>query len=487
MDATSLLQLAFDRIAVGACLTDARGIHVLVNATYAQWYGYQPKDMIGQSLAITAPPRKLDETWKAYMDFLATGSVAETDWESRHRDGSTLIIRALAQVIDLGSERYVLTTIRDVTRERELEAERRDIEARIRAVVDATSDFVWSIDTDRKVVMINHAMRERGKTDFGIDVQPGDDCVLLASRFPADYAEQFSGAYLRCLRGEAMVVTVDRDRHGVRQYLEVAFNPIVADDGSVTGAAMWAHDVTPRETEKRYLQDVVTALSKANADIGQYSYITSHQLRAPIANLSSLLSLYDDANPASVDNRDVVRHLRSSVTRLEQTLDDLSSVLAIRHHPPAVVTGLHRFDEVVQRAVVTLDGLVRRTGLDVTTDFKVDTIEYPGEHLETITVNMVSNALRFSRPGVRPHIHVATRATQHGTVLSFTDNGLGIDLGRHGSRLFGLYQKFHDVPDGKGLGLHICQALVRSLGGDIDVESEPGSGTTFSVRLAKPS
>ena len=65
--------------------------------------------------------------------------------------------------------------------------------------------------------------------------------------------------------------------------------------------------------------------------------------------------------------------------------------------------------------------------------------------------------------------------------MSFKDNGLGIDLKRYGDRLFGLYQRFHESKEGKGLGLYMVNSQVVTMGGKIEVESEPGKGSTFKV------
>ncbi len=65
--------------------------------------------------------------------------------------------------------------------------------------------------------------------------------------------------------------------------------------------------------------------------------------------------------------------------------------------------------------------------------------------------------------------------------LSFTDNGIGIDLDRYGDRIFGLYQRFHAVKEGKGLGLYMIKSQITASGGEISVQSEPGKGSTFTV------
>ena len=78
-------------------------------------------------------------------------------------------------------------------------------------------------------------------------------------------------------------------------------------------------------------------------------------------------------------------------------------------------------------------------------------------------------------------MRVKTEKTTDGVVLYFSDNGLGIDLERYKDRIFGLYQRFHDHADSKGLGLYIVNSQIRVMGGEIDVESKVDKGTTFII------
>jgi signal transduction histidine kinase len=104
----------------------------------------------------------------------------------------------------------------------------------------------------------------------------------------------------------------------------------------------------------------------------------------------------------------------------------------------------------------------------------------PG-YVQNILFNLLSNALKFRDPGRRPEITVSTRCEEGYVVLTVTDNGLGIDLDRHQGKVFGLYQRFHLHPEGKGLGLHLVKTQSEALGGKVTVESKAGTGSTFRV------
>ena len=91
---------------------------------------------------------------------------------------------------------------------------------------------------------------------------------------------------------------------------------------------------------------------------------------------------------------------------------------------------------------------------------------------------MISNAIRYSSPDRKPEIKIKSYKQNNWIIVEFADNGLGMDLKRYGDRLFGLYQRFHGHKEGKGLGLYMTRSQVIAMGGKIEVESEPGVGTT---------
>ncbi len=112
-----------------------------------------------------------------------------------------------------------------------------------------------------------------------------------------------------------------------------------------------------------------------------------------------------------------------------------------------------------------------------------DTIEYSSIYLESILMNLLSNALKYCDPNRKPVIIVRTAVENELKTLAVEDNGLGVDLEECGKdEIFKLHRIFHpEVPGGKGLGLFMTRNQVESMGGSITVDSIPGTGTTFTI------
>jgi signal transduction histidine kinase len=106
-------------------------------------------------------------------------------------------------------------------------------------------------------------------------------------------------------------------------------------------------------------------------------------------------------------------------------------------------------------------------------------------YLESILLNLFTNSLKYHATDRTLKISVTTKETPDGVSLTFKDNGIGIDMARNKDKIFGLYQRFHNYPDSKGLGLYLVKSQIESMGGSITVESKVDKGTTFTLLFSK--
>ena len=102
-------------------------------------------------------------------------------------------------------------------------------------------------------------------------------------------------------------------------------------------------------------------------------------------------------------------------------------------------------------------------------------------YLESILLNIFTNAIKYKAPKRYPKITINCEHVKGFTILSVTDNGLGIDLEKHGHKLFGMYKTFHGNRDARGIGLFITKNQIEAMKGKIEAESELDKGTTFKI------
>jgi len=221
-------------------------------------------------------------------------------------------------------------------------------------------------------------------------------------------------------------------------------------------------------------------LTKQNKQLEDFAHIISHNLRGSVGNLTALLFFYKEEE-SQAEKDDLIEKFETTVDNIQTTLNDLMEIISIKHDAKKERENV-AFEAVFDKIKRTFEGEIMKTNAEITADFsKVTQIEYSPVYLESIMQNLLSNALKYRSPERSPVIRLKTKRTTTGVELIVADNGLGIDMQRHGSKIFGLNKVFHDHPDAKGVGLFMTKAQIEGMGGEITVSSEVDKGTTFRV------
>ncbi|MGL1886786.1 MAG: ATP-binding protein [Reichenbachiella sp.] len=215
-------------------------------------------------------------------------------------------------------------------------------------------------------------------------------------------------------------------------------------------------------------------------NLEQFSYITSHNLRAPIANILALLSLGKmENNSQDFDRMDL---LNESALKLDQVLIDLNKILEIKNRLTESIEKID-LEVLINNITNSLQKDIEENHVLIKKDLEVTGIYSIRGYIHSIFLNLISNAIKYRRHQVETVIKIRTFQEQGRINIEIEDNGLGFDSLALKDKIFGLYQRFHTDIKGKGLGLFMIKTQVESLGGEIEVKSEVGKGTIFSIKL----
>jgi len=227
------------------------------------------------------------------------------------------------------------------------------------------------------------------------------------------------------------------------------------------------------------LRDLNLELTDTNLQLRQYSYIVSHNLRAPVANILGCLNLLNDEETGDARNKVLMDGLKISANAVDSILQDLNKILNIKVDVIKqfeYIAFNHMLDEVMENLKNEIEGIA----FSMTRNFEeVSGMMAFKPYLLSIFQNLISNSFRYRRLEEKLEISVSSKAQGHKIELHFTDNGRGIDLHKNRKRLFKLYERFHTDVAGTGLGLNMVQEQARVLGGSIQIESEVDVGTQF--------
>ncbi len=228
----------------------------------------------------------------------------------------------------------------------------------------------------------------------------------------------------------------------------------------------------------------IDQLTAQNLDLQQFSFILSHNIRSPIAQMTGLVQLgkLEAANGASTV--EIIGHMERAAQNLHEVVNDLSEILTIRRGMERTQEPIS-LPEVLRQAMLVLENEIKRSEVSIHTDFaggeQVVAVKF---YVQSVVYNLLSNAIKYRSPKRPAQISFRTSQTEGWLCLVVRDNGLGIDLANTDPyKIFGLYQRMHTHTEGKGLGLYMVKAQVEAMKGKIEVDSQLDRGTEFRVYL----
>lgn len=242
-----------------------------------------------------------------------------------------------------------------------------------------------------------------------------------------------------------------------------------------------AKNITHKKRLEEERNNILTNLTKANVDLKQLTYTTSHDLRSPVNNLLSIISLLNESKITDPSTLKILRLLKLSGENLKELLGNYVDVLTEKHdsHAPLEEVDL---DQTLQGVLKSINSLSESAKATIKYDFsKVGKVKFNKVYMDSVFLNLITNSIKYSRPDLYPEISIHSEIHNGSTQLVIRDNGLGFDLKKVKDRIFGLHQKFHEHTDSKGIGLYLVHSHVTHLGGQIKVESKVNEGTTFLI------
>ncbi|GGF12354.1 PAS domain-containing sensor histidine kinase [Hymenobacter cavernae] len=224
-------------------------------------------------------------------------------------------------------------------------------------------------------------------------------------------------------------------------------------------------------------------LTRTNVDLDAFIYTASHDLKAPIINIEGLLTtLCQELPPAGQAGvvPVLLEMMQVSVNRFKRTIEHLTDVSRLQQEHGQTAPQV-RLEEVLRDVCLDLAPLIAGTSAQIEPDVEAcPTVSFSEKNLRSVLYNLLSNALKYRHPDRAPLVRIACRIEGPYSVLTVADNGLGLDLSR-GRGLFTMFQRFHTHVEGSGVGLYMVKKMVENAGGKVEVASEPGQGSTFSV------
>ncbi|MBI1267323.1 MAG: hypothetical protein GC193_07830 [Cryomorphaceae bacterium] len=226
----------------------------------------------------------------------------------------------------------------------------------------------------------------------------------------------------------------------------------------------------------------VERLKKINVQLDSFVQTTAHDIKAPVSNIYNLSLLLQK----SIDEQTkmvVTDKLVAATNQLSEQVKELLDLSETRRNKRLQTEDLDLRTEL-NRVLVGFESLMQAKEVSVFADFtKAPTLHFNRAFLASILNNLVGNAIKYASPTRDSVVSITSRPADNGLWLEISDNGIGIDLIKHGKDLFLPFKRLTNEGEGKGLGLSFVKDFVDKVGGEILVESTPDFGTTFNLLL----
>ncbi len=398
------------------------------------------------------------------------------------RDGSIRhIFSSLSHDLDIEGVPIGLHGIaHDVTTAKLAEISLMQSEANLKQIIDLMPQSIFVRDLDGNFIFINQSFANL----YGMDKQNISSPNFSEINFGTNSLERFVRTDLEMYKSANQKTELDvtyTDNQGNSHLLNVLKVPFSAANNpkpAVLGVVTEVTEQRKAESEKNRL---ISEIMSRNKNLEQFSYITSHNLRGPVANIIGLATALCADGLSAEEEQSMKEYLVTAGNKLDGVIRDLNHILEMRENL-AEHKSLVFFEDIVQDVKTSLRQTLRNEQVTIHTDFnkagKMLTIR---SFIYSIFYNLVTNSIKYRKPGQPPEIWISGGRIGNKIHLIFKDNGIGIDLKKAGEKMFGLYKRFHPHVEGKGIGLYLVRTQVETLGGSISVISEPDAGAEFII------
>lgn len=491
---TAILDTALDAI----ISIDQAGLVQEWNRAAESIFGYSRDAAVGRSVdRLIIPTALLKLYHEGVANYLMTGAGSlvgkPIELSLRRSDGSEFKAEMAISRILTETPPRCTALIRDITERKRAEEELRHSEERLRMMVDGVKTYaIFLLDAQGRVASWNSgAERLKGYREEEIvgkpfaaffapeDVDAGAPEQIL-KRAAAEGQAQYSGWRLR--------------KDGSRFWVEGVVTVLRDEHGRVRGYSKIAHDITRQReadeaihrlntTLEERVRERTAQLETANQELEAFSYSVSHDLRAPLLHISGYADMLSAEAGSQLDEKSK-EHLRVIADGARQMGNLIDALLEFSRMGRAEM----------RRQLVDVAALVEEARRTLRRDMEHRDVEWNIHRmpeargdpimLKQVFVNLLSNALKYTRSMPRTRIEVGVQPGDQETIFFVRDNGVGFNM-EFARKLFGVFQRLHPAREfeGTGIGLANVRRIIQRHGGRVWAEAAVGKGATFYFSL----
>ncbi|MDD9892377.1 MAG: PAS domain S-box protein [Gammaproteobacteria bacterium] len=466
----SLLETAPDAMVI----INSGGEIVLVNKQTEKLFGYSREALIGKKVEVLIPEHLRDGHVGRRDGYFTAPRVREMgagqELAGRRKDGSVFPIEISLSPFESDEGTFATAAIRDIT-------SRKQAEDQLRAVLETAPDAMVIIDDTGTITLVNQ--QAEAMFDYQRSELVGQPIEILIPEHLRNRHKGYRGGYFDAPKRREMGIGLElsgRRRNGTTFPVEISLGPLNTEHGRWATAAV--RDLSERKR--------VEQLEVSHREMEHFSYAASHDLKAPLRNIVSLIDLLKE----DLEEIDLPEHIQDTLGlistntgRMHSLVQDLLEFSRVDRHERVFETVdlnelLHETCELIEADILSANADVRYNSLPTIT---VDRVL-----MRQLLQNLLTNAIKFQPPGQRPIVDVSVKELEDDWEIAVADNGVGISK-EYKEQVFQVFSRLHDLQEyeGNGIGLAICKKIVDIHHGQIGISDNSPQGTTFHFTVAK--
>ncbi len=444
--------------------------------------GYTQKDALGTNTVKLLRPKYSDGEREEKIRELEQTGTLKNIINTTHKNGTEVIVdQSVSEIVDnFGLKTGYVVVYRDITKNKLAEDALRESEENYRNIIETANEGIMITDPSAIIKFANPKISEM--LGYSIEELVGKDSFGLIDETELESAKQRVKKRKEGISGEYDLKF--RTKNGDDFWTHGSVSPIYDHSGFHTGNLTMYTDINERKNVENKIQKTLDELKRSNQELERFAYVSSHDLQEPLRMVTLYSQLLEKRYKNSLDSDadDFIEYIVENAKRMKQLIDDLLEY-------SRVTSQAKEFENVDMEKL--LDIVLSNLSISIgenrvkVTHESLPTIFADKNQMLQVLQNLITNAIKF-RGEKSPEINITAKKYKNNWKFSVTDNGIGIKP-EHQKQIFDVFKRLHTRQEypGTGIGLSICQKIIKHHKGRIWVESKLGKGTKFYFTIPR--